>query len=45
MQWMRMMIDNVVWNGSEADENVRSEHEEDEGITDNGDVTMIGTGS
>ena len=32
-----MMLDNVVWNGGEADGNVRSEHEEDEGMTDNGD--------
>jgi len=36
-QWMRMMLDNVVRNGGEVDGNVRSEHEEDEGMTDNGD--------
>jgi hypothetical protein len=29
--------DSMVWNGSEEDGNVRSEHEEDEDMTDNGD--------
>ena len=29
--------DNMVWNGREQDGNVRSEHEEDEDMTDNED--------
>ena len=31
MQWMRLTIDNMVWDGSEEDGNVTSECEEHEG--------------
>jgi hypothetical protein len=37
--------DNVLWNGSEEDGNIRSEHEEDEDMTVNVEmVRLIGKG-
>jgi len=36
--------DNVLWNGSEEDGNVRSEHEEDEMIVNMETVSLIGKG-